>query len=311
MRILVTGVSGFIGSHLSRRLIQEGHEVVGLLRESDFATAGKSLAPILHHEGFSLLTADIRSFSRSVRVIKKTLPQAIFHLAAAGVNDPFLLLNSAIRNNIYGTTNLLRAGFEAIDNQQIKKVISARTSRERTAASVYAASKASAWSFSKMFATIYEWPIVGSMIFQAYGPGQHRDALIPSAIKAAINNENFPMTSGNQHKDWIYIDDVVSALCQVLESDVPIGKSVEIGTGVTESVVNVVDNIYTLAGGRGEPLPGLLPDRPGEEIVHKADTHAAEKIIGWRARIDLLDGLKRCLDYERERDSQIEVMDGA
>jgi UDP-glucose 4-epimerase len=138
------------------------------------------------------------------------------------------------------------------------------------------------------------------MIFQAYGPGQAENAIIPSAVRAASMNQNFPMTSGNQERDWIYVDDVASGLTALLGSNLTAGKTVEFGTGKMTSTTDVVSEIYRLVGGTGKPMLGVLPDRPGEDVSQVATTSVTRDTIGWQATISLEEGLKHYLSSTKE-----------
>ena len=299
MKVLVTGISGFIGGHLAAHLLQDGHLVNGLIRET--SQANQLPGFLLSHSNFSYSFADLRNFQITARAIKEGRPELVIHLAAAGTTDPYLPLNTAIRNNVYGTLNLLRACFDQNEIPKPEKVIIARTPGERKAVNIYAASKAAAWSFCKMYARTHSWSINGAMIFQAYGPGQAENAIIPSAVRAASKNQDFPMTSGNQERDWIYVDDVSSGLTGLLGSNLTAGKTVEFGTGKMTSTTDVVAEIYRLVGGTGMPMLGVLPDRPGEDVSQVAAASATKDAIGWQATISLEDGLKRYLASTKEQ----------
>jgi nucleoside-diphosphate-sugar epimerase len=193
--------------------------------------------------------------------------------------------------------NLLRATFKQAPST--KRLIVARTPGERGPTNVYQASKAAAWSFCHMYAHQKQWPIVGAMIFQAYGPGQPSGTLIPSAFDAACQGRDFPMTSGVQQRDWVYVDDVMDALLALIASDVRPATTVDIGTGRATSVLDVVRHIYDLVDRGGRPRPGSLAQRPGENSRQIADAGMTFEKIGWRATVRLKDGLRRLLDTQR------------
>lgn len=158
---------------------------------------------------------------------------------------------------------------------------------------VYAASKAAAWQFCRMYARVHGWPIIGAMIFQAYGPGQPASQLIPSACRAALAGETFPMTEGYQVRDWIYVEDVIAGLVTILGANLSAGKTVELGTGVATSVRRVVEMVFQSTDSSGRPEFGALPSRPGEEGRQTADASATHDLIGWRSVIPLTEGLRR------------------
>jgi UDP-glucose 4-epimerase len=155
--------------------------------------------------------------------------------------------------------------------------------------------KAASWKFCQMYARTHGWPIVGAKIFQAYGQGQPAQALIPSAIRAALSAENFPMTAGGQERDWIYVDDVVKGLISALEADLAPGTSFDLGTGDLTSVADVVRRVYQLVGGDGQPLIGALPDRPGEEASQAPDLERTRDLLGWESEVSLDEGLQRLI----------------
>ncbi len=294
MSILVTGATGFIGCHLVRRLVETGREVTILVREA--YGMGEPLPHPLAtvRPQIKAVYADLRNVKLTVRAVKEAAPEQIVHLAAAGTTDPFLPVNDALRHNLQGTLNLLRAAFERTFTT--RQVIVARTPGERCAMNVYAASKAAAWDFCQMYARTQAWPIHGAMIYQAYGPGQPEKTLIPAAFSAAMAGDDFPMTSGEQKRDWIHVYDVVEGIEAMMRCDLRPGTTVELGTGQATSVVEIVRQIYALAGCGGRPRPGALPDRPGEAPVQVADAQGTRALLGWHAKRSLSQGLRLTLD---------------
>ncbi|MGB1252721.1 MAG: NAD-dependent epimerase/dehydratase family protein [Candidatus Promineifilaceae bacterium] len=299
MKVLVTGSTGFIGRYVVSRLLEQGHDVALLVREA--YGMGTPLPPHLARRRFELQTvyADLRNYRMTVRAVQEAAPDTVIHLAAAGATEPFLPIDTALRHNVNGTLNLMRACFEKFG--RIQTLITARTPGERTSMNVYAASKAAAWNFCQMYARTRQWPIVGAMVFQSYGWGQPQHALIPSAFRAAIANEDFAMTSGSQQRDWIDVRDVARGICCLPEANCQPGETIELGTGRLSSVAEVVQLIYDVTSSSGKPLIGALPGRPGEEQVQVAHVgrNASHK---WQAQYTLRDGLKQYFDcYNEER----------
>ncbi|HFE65727.1 MAG TPA: SDR family oxidoreductase [Chloroflexi bacterium] len=293
-RILITGATGFIGQALVPFLAGRGDTAVTILiREThsqpDLHPLPLSLQAI--RSQIDVVYADLRNFRQTVRAVREAEPTHVIHLAARGATDPFLGLETALRHNLYGTLNLVRACFEK--TRTVRQLITARTPGELSSMNVYAASKAAAWNFCQMYGRTQQWPIHAAMIFQAYGPGQTERNLIPAAIRAALAGEDFPMSSGRQMRDWIYIDDVCAGLAAMLDADLPPAVTLDLGSGVQAAVVDVVAQIYEMAGGNGRPRPGLLPDRPGEAPVQAADAARTEEMIGWRTAVSLAKGLQR------------------
>ena len=294
MRVLVTGGTGFIGRYLVSALSEAGHEIVLLLRETYRHDLLLPVHLLAQKESLQPVFADLRDFDATKRAVDSAEPDAIVHLAAAGATDPFLPLETALRHNLYGTLNLLQAACES--SPTVKKIIVGRTPGEKTAMNIYAASKAAAWNFCQMYARTQQWPIAGAMIFQAYGWGQSEQTLIPSAFRAAWEGRDFPMTLGAQKRDWIDARDVATGILAMLSAELTPGTTVELATGKMHSVADVVQHIYRLVNGRGKPLIGALPNRPGEELEQYADLAETTRQINWHTNYLLDEGLQ---DYHR------------
>jgi nucleoside-diphosphate-sugar epimerase len=293
MRILVTGATGFIGRSLIPVLRQRlDIDVVVLRLESESERPFPPPLDLLRQQ-FDVVYADLRNFNLTVRAIRQAEPDVVIHLAAAGATDPFLPAETALRHNVTGTINLLRACFEK--TASTRQVIVARTPGELSAMNVYAASKAAAWAFCEMYGRTQHWPIHGAMIFQAYGPYQPEQTLIPSAIKAALAGQDFPMTAGTPQRDWIHVADVAAGFTAMIDAPLPPGTTIELGTGQLTSVAAVVEQVYALANKGGRPQIGLLPSRPGEEAVQVADVVRTREMVGWETAVTLTHGLRQLI----------------
>ncbi len=305
MRVLVTGATGFIGRVLVPQLVERSDvEPVLLLRET---YDGRPLPPPLNtlRPHYDVVYGDLRNYQLTARAVRRTEPDKVLHLAAAGATEPFLNVNEAVRHNVNGMLNLLRACFEKGSKPQ--QLVVCRTPGELTAMNTYAASKLAAWDFCRMYARTQEWPIVGAMIFQAYGPGQADHILVPAAMQAALAGKDFPMTSGTQARDWIFVEDVARGLQAIMEATLEPGTTLDLGTGSSTSVADVVREIYDLVGGVGRPLIGALPSRPGEAKVQTADHRHTAEATGWQAAHSLREGLCRLQGfYEAKAASEAE-----
>jgi nucleoside-diphosphate-sugar epimerase len=293
-RVLVTGATGFIGRYLIPHLVQrEDTAVIALLRET-YTPETLPVHLTAVRGQIELVYADVRNFQLTVRAVREAEPDVVIHLAAVGATDPFMAVDTAVRHNLTATLNLIRACFEKTFTTE--QLIIARTPGELTSMNVYAASKAAAWHFCQMYARTQQWPIYGAMFFQAYGAGQPEErSLIPSARAAARAGEDFPMTAGEQQRDWIHAADVAAGFVAMIGRDLIPGQTVELGTGMLTSVADVVQQIYALVGGNGRPLIGVLPSRPGEDEIQVADVQQTAQLIGWQAQIDLYKGLQRVI----------------
>lgn len=293
-RILITGATGFIARSLVPKLMEEAEVILLLLEE--FGSGTPLPAPLDKlRPNLETVYADLRNYQLTARALRQARPDKVIHLAAVGVSDPFLNVNTALSHNVTGTLNLLRACFEA-DGMDVSQLVVARTPGERTAMNVYAASKAAAWSFCRMYARTAQWPIQGAMIFQAFGPHQPPHLLIPAALQAALAGEDFPMTTGEQEKDWIYIDDIVAGFQALLRAELLPGTTVELGTGRATRVADVVEELYGIVRHGGRPIIGAIPNRPGEAPRQIADAKQTAATINWRAGLSLSEALRKLVN---------------
>lgn len=294
-RVLVTGGTGFLGRHLTRSLVELGACVTVALCEGCTPEETAVLpAEAERRDG------DVRNRGQMRRLIEAVAPEVIFHLAAVGVNDPFIAEETALRVNVSGTLNVLRA-VQRLGRSRVRRVIVAGTSYEYGSAgaldpgNVYAASKVAAWAFCRMHYRAYGTPVVVARPFNAYGPAQNRQALIPSAIRAALSGQDFPTTLGEQRRDFVYVDDVIRGFLALATADGIDGESLDLGTGQATPVRSVVERIFALVGGSGRPQIGVLPYPPGLVWESVADARRTQQLTGWRAATSLDEGLDTTL----------------
>lgn len=293
MRVLITGATGFVGRLLVPRFIAADIEPVGLALKNDIAKY-ESWA---EKQGLDLVPADLRSAAMTADIVAQVQPDRVVHLAAAGVANPTITSSLALEHNVHGTINLINAAFHnpALANPPAQLMV-IRTPGENHPANAYTASKAAAWSFCQMYAWRYGWPIIGAMIFQAYGPYQPAHTFVQAALRSALAGADFAMTSGKQTRDWIYIGDVVAGLLAATATNLLPGASVDLGTGVPTSLLDVANIVYALVGRGGAPNVGAIPDRAGEEISQVADVSRSAKLLNWQPQIELADGLRLVLN---------------
>jgi nucleoside-diphosphate-sugar epimerase len=251
------------------------------------------------------LSLDTRDANAVRAVVAEAAPQVVFHLAAAGVTDPGVDPALALAVNTGGTLHLL----EALRGGDVRRVVLAGTCYEYGAReavegldpfNAYAASKVAAWAFGRMYWRAHGLPVVTVRPFQVYGPGQIPHTLIPAAIRAALAGEDFPMTPGEQERDFIYVEDVVEGMLVTAQAPGIEGQSLDLGTGQAHTVRQVVERVWAMTGAQGHVLAGALPYRPAEVMRLAADADRTARLTGWRARVGLEEGLKRTIAWMQE-----------
>lgn len=303
--VFVTGVSGFIGCHLARRLITEGAKVHGLVRSSS------NLWRIHDIRGqVELHYADLKDFTAVTKVIRDIKPQKVFHLAAfVSVDRSTVLMEEMMEVNIKGTLNLLQAldgiPYDCFINTGASEEygdnpVPFRESQMPKPVSPYSASKVATTMFCQMLHNTHGLPIVTLRPFLTYGPMQEGRMLIPSLIKHTILGETFEMTGGEQTREFNYVDDVVDGFVRASVTPGAIGEIINIGNGLEHRVKDVVETVLTLMSSSIKPKIGALSYRSGEAWHFYCDNTKARKILGWEPRVNLDDGLRRTINWSRE-----------
>jgi len=242
-------------------------------------------------------------------VMEHVRPAVVFHLAAVGMSEPFISPPLAVRVNVQGTLHLL----EAARRCAVQRFVHSGTAYEYGDAAsddapnkevldpvnTYAASKAAARAFVRLYTRVYGLPTVIVRLFAVYGPGQPPKTLISSAVRAALENRDFPMTPGEQMRDFVFVSDVVEGYLRAAVTAGADGVIFDMGTGQARTIREVVTRLFELAGSQARPLIGALPYRPRETMKQVADTRLARELLGWQAVTSLDDGLLRTIEWYR------------
>ena len=294
MRALVTGASGFLGSHLCRRLLAEQAEVHATSR------ADRSEDPDDRRRWWRCDPADAGAIGELVARVK---PDVVFHLAGAVTAAPDLeLVAPTFHGLLESTVNVLTAA-TAVGGCRVVLPASLEEPSHGTAdtlvpLSPYAAAKFAAGAYARMFGALYRTPVVSLRIFMAYGPGQHPAKVVPNAILALLRGEAPRLSSGSRRLDWVYVDDAIDALVAAADRPGLDGRTLDVGSGTGVAIRDVIGRIVRLLGPSIRPAYGARPDRPeGSEQV--ANVEPAARMLGWRATTALDDGLARTVEWYR------------
>lgn len=292
-RVLVTGATGFIGWRLCESLVALGAQVYGLSR------TGRAKGILYDWETVAADLTDIEV----VRVaVANAQPQLIFHLAGlvTGRQDLNLVLPT-LQNNLAGTVHLLLTVVEI----GCERIVVVGSSEEPAAGdpndipiSPYAAAKAAASMYARMFHKVYALPVVVARPFMTYGPRQEPAKLIPYTILSLLRGENSHLSSGKVIYDFIYLVDVVRGLLKASIQPDLVGHTVDLGTGQGTRVQDVVGRLVELSGSSARPLFGIMPDRLGERS-RVADREATSRLLGWEPAWSLSDGLRETIAWYR------------
>jgi len=281
-RCLVTGASGFIGAALCRDLVSAGAHVWGLGRRQHGPT------------GVRWLSCDVTDRQRVEEALHVSRPDAVFHLASlvTGVRRVDVVLPT-LHGNLMGFVNVALAAADV----QCRKIVCMGSLQEpdqslpAIPSSPYAAAKYAASCYARMLAEVFKLPIVIARPLMVYGPGQlDLTKLVPHVLSSLLAGKKAPLSTGAHLFDWVYIDDVCDALLVMASSQGVIGRTVDVGTGVLTSAIDVARGLAQRVGAVDELQIGAIPDRIGEP-TRAADTATTRSLIGWQARFTLEEGL--------------------
>ena len=305
-RVLVTGATGFIGSHLTRRLVAEEADVHALTsRVSSVFPARLSdlRGRITLHEG------SLTDRSAMDALVERVQPEVVFHLGAyTHVGKSWQRVDECIQTNVQGTVNLL----QALDGTGYRRFVYTGTSeiygdvgvpfREDAPVnpiSPYSVSKYAGERYCRMFHLGHRWPIVMLRPFNAYGPAQSPDRVIPEIIVRALHRQPLRMTQGRQTREFNFVEDLVDGF--VLAGTTPgiEGELLNLGCGEEVSMADLAATVLRLMGDPITPEIGALPDRPTEIWRMYADAGRAREVLGWAPRHSLEDGLRKTIEWYR------------
>jgi UDP-glucose 4-epimerase len=301
-RILITGASGFIGSHLCQRLLEEQDEVHAIYRTQtppDDSGARWWRADLSDESAVRALFRDIR-------------PDVIFHLASHVKGAPNLEhVLPTFRSNLQSTVNLLTLAAE----HGCKRMVITGSLAEPEAengelfpSAPYAAAKWASSGYARMFHALYKLPVVIARVFMVYGPAQQDlTKLIPYVILSILRGETPKISSGGRPVDWIYVSDVIDGFMALAEKPGIDGGTFELGSGSMISIRDIVQQLAAVVDPRAKVEFGALTDRPLEptRLAKVAESFAR---LGWKPKVSLQEGLERTVDwYRRERERSPEM----
>lgn len=290
-RVLVTGATGFLGSHLVERLLTGGARVHAVYR--------REIPP--QDERIQWAHLDLVDAGATAELIASIHPEVVFHLAGevTGVRDVDVVL-PVFRSTLHSTVNILTA----VAGHGRGRVVLAGSLEEAgigadgTPPSPYAAAKWAGTAYAAMFRALWASQIVTLRIAMVYGPGQRdRRKLVPYVIDSLLQGRAPRLTSGTRRVDWVYVDDVVEAFLAAAATP-DAGAVMDIGAGSATSIGDVVHMIARILDVNVEPDFGALPDRPYDRD-QLADVSAASTLLGWQPTIGLPEGLAATVGWYR------------
>ncbi len=305
-KVIVTGANGFIGYHLTYRLVHEGANVYALIHKNDNRIQ-------LLHDQCPLINIDLLDVENLDKTIKEIKPRIIFHLAGkVNVDRSPRLIKEMMNINFQGTVNLLwaleKVGYECFINtgtceEYGDNPVPFKEEQCPNPVSPYSVSKASTTLYCSMLARTKGLPIVTLRPFLTYGPFQTSRMLIPDTIIKALKKEEFKMTKGEQTREFNFVDDIVDGYIKAATTPEAKGKVFNIGNGQEYKIKEVVGRILSILGNPINPSIGSLPYREGETWHFYCDNSEAKKVLKWFPKVELDVGLKKTIEWFLENQS--------
>lgn len=310
-RVLVTGAGGFIGSHLTERLVQEGARVRAMVHYNALGSWGwLDDSPV--RSDIEIIAGDICD-GDCVRRAAENI-DIIFHLAALiGIPYSYIAPASYVRTNVEGTLNLLQAardvGCERFIHTSTSEVygtarfVPITESHPLSSQSPYAATKIAADKLAEAFHLSFGLPVVTVRPFNTFGPRQSARAIVPTIISQCLHGEKIYLGNLDPTRDLNYVTNTVEGF--VLAASVPsaIGETINLGSGREISIGDLARLIARLMG---KETVAVVPQgeriRPrGSEVERLiADSSLARRLLGWEPRIGLEEGLTLTIEWMRK-----------
>ena len=307
-RALVTGANGFLGAHLVRALARSGCAVHALVRRES------GLAALDDVPGITCWVGDVTDRASLTRCYDEIGPRVIYHLAGDTRARRFMgdwhLVDGAIQTNLIGTLNIARVAAESTEPPQVLVRVGGleeygsalppfRENEREAPRSPYSASQVAATHFLQAIQAQIPFAMITLRPTLIYGPGQSEDFLIPALIRSLLSGHRFALSSGEQRRDLLHVDDFVSGALATFGRVDLAGAVLNLATGISLPIRDVATHIADLIGAPDLIDIGAAPGRAGDIIYLRGDASEAASRLGWLPEISLEEGLRSLIAWHR------------
>ncbi len=313
MKILVTGAAGFIGFHLSKSLLEDGHELLGIDNINDYYDKSlkfSRLAILEDFSNFTFIKLDISNIDDLAKIFKKFGPQKVVNLAAqAGVRysleNPFAYLNS----NLAGFINII----ELCRQNDVEGLIYASSSsvyggnkktpfsildRADIPYSLYGATKRSNELIAYSYSHLYKLNTIGLRYFTVYGPWYRPDMAMFIFTKKIISGEPIPVfNNGNLSRDFTYIDDIINGTRSAIDKKYNF-ELFNLGNNKSENIVDMISLIEKELNIKA--TIDYKPMQPGDVYHTCADIEYSKERLGYSPKTTINTGIPKFVKWYKE-----------
>lgn len=311
-QVLVTGASGFIGSHLTERLVLLGAKVRALVHYNSRNHWGhlETLSPAIKNE-IEIILSDIQDPYAMPKAVAGC--DVVFHLAALiAIPYSYRAPVSYVDTNVKGTLNIMHACLA----EKVGKIVHTSTSETYGTAiytpiderhplqgqSPYSASKIGADKIAESFWLSFDLPVATIRPFNTYGPRQSARAVIPTIITQALTRNEVHLGALDPVRDLNFVKDTVEGFIKIAASDRAVGEVINIGFGQGISIGDLAAKIFKLLGKEVQIVTDETRLRPPKSEVLKliCDNSKAKQLLNWQPTYTLDQGLEETIAYVRE-----------
>lgn len=293
-----------IGASLIPRLLAEGHDVTVLSRPG--SANRERLDPVARD--ITIAEVELTDPRGVRRIVQETAPEVVFHMATTPFNPPDIAAQEHMTVNVAGTANVLEA-LRAVGGARFIRIGSGAEygagsdhdeTHPRRPTTAFGVSKLCASKVTRALGEIYGLHVTELLFFTPFGPWERPARLIPHTILSALRGECVKLSSGEQRRDYLYVDDVVEAMLLVATTPPRAGAVFNICAGKSVRIAEVAAQVLELMG---NPVPlecGALSTRKDEIWDCSGNNSRARTELGWSPRTDLTSGLEKTIRWFRE-----------
>jgi len=307
-KVLVTGGSGFIGSHLIPRLVELEYDVYSLER---YVTGRYVLGG---QRAVKTIFGDLRDHFAMRDLIRKIQPDAVIHLASISpVSYSYNHPSEVLETNFLSTVNLAECCLREVPH--FKHFLFAGTSEEygnqeetpikETAelrpSSPYAVSKVAADKYLQYMHDAYEFPVTVLRNFNTYGRKRNAHFVVERIVTQMLQQKTVTLGDATPVRDLLYVDDHVNSYITCLEDEKAIGQTFNFCTGHGVSIAQLANQVKERVNFKGEIIWNTIPERPLDVATLIGDNSKAQQLLGWKPRFTLKKGLQLTIDFWKAR----------
>lgn len=297
MVMLITGADGFVGSNACRYYQKRGWAVHGFSEKSSVI------------DGIKITAVNLLDYDGLRKKIYKIQPDVVLHLGALVVLDrSFEVAKRCIDVNIHGTLNLLEAvkdlpleRFVFFSTEEVygKNTLPYKENQLLLPPSPYSVSKIAGENLCLLYKEWYALPVVIFRMATVFGPYQPITRFIPTLITKALKNEEVPLNSGKNKRDYLFVEELIEATEKALSAEKAIGQIFNIGGTKSFSGKELAEKIITLSKSTSKILLNAFPDRSGEARLWKMNNAKARRLLGWKPRASIDEDLQKTINFYR------------